>query len=233
VVKALLGILLLLPAAADETFTVSGTVTFDGPVPPVKTNKAVLDDPACCKLHPKAPAKDDLVVDASGGVKWTFVYVKKGLEGKTFEPPAQAVQIDQVGCLYTPHVFGVMVGQEIQIRNSDPIMHNTHGLTFGANKEFNRAQIQGQIDRYKMPFPELGYLIKCDVHPWMRSWACVVDNPHHAVSNAEGKFEIKNLPAGKYTLGIWHEGLQTLDGKNEIEVEAKAGQTVNVVMKKK
>lgn len=222
----------VLPACADETFTVSGTVKFDGAVTPVKPNKDVMNDPNCCPFHPKPPDKDTLVVDAEGGVKWTFVYVKGGLEKKEFDPPATPVTVDQVGCLYMPHLFGIMAGQPLEVRNSDPTLHNVHALPF-ANQEFNRAQLKGQVDRFKFTKPEIGVSIKCEVHPWMRTWACVVDHPYFAVTNAEGKFEIKNLPAGTYTLGVWHEGLKTKDGSNEVKVQVKGNQTAAFLMVKK
>jgi hypothetical protein len=234
-VKALLGILLLLPVVAtDETFTVSGTVRLDGPVPAVKPNKDVVRDQNCCKFHDKAPDRDDLVVDPAGGVKWAFVWVKKGLEGKAFAPPEKPVLIDQVGCMYKPHVFGIMAGQPLDVRNSDPTLHNVHALPFSNNREFNRGQPQqGQVDRFKFSSAEIPILVKCEIHPWMKSWACVVDNPFYAVTDAEGRFEIKNLPAGTYTLGIWHEGLQTPDQKNEATIQVKANCTSNFVMMKK
>ena len=233
-VKTLLGILLLLPAApADETFAVGGTVKLNGPLPTPKKNRDLMLDQNCCKLHGKDPDKEDLVVDPSGGVKWAFVHVKKGLEGKEFAASDKPVLLDQAGCSYTPHVFGIMPGQPLDIRNSDPFLHNVHALPF-ANTEFNRGQsVQGQVDRFKFKVPEVGLFIKCDIHPWMKTWACVVENPFYAVTDAAGKFEIKNLPPGKYTLGVWHEGLQTLDEKNEVAIEVKANHAVNFDMKKK
>jgi plastocyanin len=232
VVKTLLGILLLLPAATDETFKVSGTVKLDGAVPAAKLNKALGGDPACCALHKDLPARDDLVVNPLGGVKWAFVYVKKGLEGQTFDPPAQPVQLDQVGCVYAPHVTGARVGQVVQFKNSDPMGHNVHGLPF-SNKEFNFGQPPGSLNTVKFTTPEVMVKVKCDVHPWMGTWIGVLDHPFFAVTDAEGKFEIKNLHPGTYTLGIWHEGLQTLDAKNEAVVTVKANSTANFVMMKK
>jgi hypothetical protein len=232
VVKTLLGILLLLPAAADETFTVSGTVKLDGPVPGLKLNKALAGDPPCCVLHKETPPREDSVLSASGGVRWAFVYIKKGLEGKTFDVPARPLLLDQVGCLYTPHVTGAIVGQVVNFRNSDPMSHNVHGLPF-SNKEFNFGQPPGSVNTVKFSTPEIMVKVKCDVHPWMATWIGVLEHPFYAVTDAEGKFEIKNLPPGTYTLGIWHEGLQTLDQKNEAVITVKENQTANFVMKKK
>jgi hypothetical protein len=237
-IKAMLSVLLLLPAvSADETFTVSGTVKLDGPVPAIKTNKEVMKDPNCCKLHAAAPEKEDLLVDAAGGVKWAFVYVKNGLEGKVFTPPEQPVLIDQVGCLYKPHVFGIMAGQPLDVRNSDPTLHNVHAIPFGANREFNRGQpVQGQVDRFKFSTQEVPIMVKCEIHPWMRTWACVVENPFYAVTDAAGKFEIKNLPPGAYTLGFWHEGLKMakqVNGQDEMPIVVKANLAVEFLVVKK
>jgi plastocyanin len=231
-VKAMLGVLLLLPAAADESFTVSGTVKFDGPVPAVKVNKSLAGDPACCALHKVLPPRDELVVNDGGGVRWAFVYVTKGLEGRAFNPPAESVLIDQVGCLYTPHVAGAMVGQVVNFRNSDPMGHNVHGLPF-VNKEFNFGQPPGSVSPVKFTSPEVMVKVVCNVHPWMATWIGVLDHPYFAVTDAAGKFEIKNLPPGTYKLGIWHEGLRTKDKKNEVEVVVKANHSVDFLMEKK
>jgi plastocyanin len=230
-VKILLGVLLLLPAAAgEETFTVSGTVKLPGEVPRARPNKRLEGDPPCCALHKETPPLDNLVVDPSGGVCWAFVYVKKGLEGKSFEPSATPVLIDQKGCQYHPHVAGAMVGQTVNFRNSDKMLHNVHGIPF-TNKEFNFGQTEGAVSGVKFTQAEVPAKVVCNVHTWMASFVCVVDHPYFAVTDVAGKFEIKGLPAGTYTLGVWHEGLKTLDGKNEIDIVVKANAAVEFVMK--
>jgi hypothetical protein len=231
-VKAMLGVLLLLPAVADETFTVSGTVKFDGPAPAVKLNKQLGGDPACCALHAAVPPKEDLVVDKAGGVRWAFVYVKKGLEGRTFNPGLESILIDQVGCLYTPHVAGAMVGQVVNFRNSDPMVHNVHGIPF-SNREFNFGQPPGSVSPVKFTVREVMVKVICNVHPWMSTWVGVLDHPFYAVTDAAGRFEIKNLPPGTYALGIWHEGLRPKDQKNEVEMIVKANQVVDFLLEKK
>jgi plastocyanin len=219
-VKILLGILLLLPVATgEETFTVSGTVKIEGPVPVAKPNKKLEGDLPCCALHPTTPPVDTLVVDPAGGVRWSFVYVKKGLEGKTFEPPQEPATIDQKGCIYTPHMVGIVTGQTLQFRNGDPMLHNVHPIPF-ANKEHNLGQVPGAVSSVKFTLAEVPVKVKCDVHPWMAAYVCVVDHPFFAVTDAAGKFEIKGLPAGTYTVGVWHEGLKFADQ----EVVVKANQ---------
>ncbi len=221
-VKILLGVLLLLPAAAgEETFTVSGTVKFDGPVPVAKPNKKLEGDPPCCALHQETPPLDTLVVDAAGGVRWSFVYVKKGLEGKTFEAPKEPATIDQKGCIYTPHMVGIVTGQALNFRNADPMLHNVHPIPF-TNKEHNLGQVQGAVSGVKFTQAEVPIKVKCDVHPWMAAYVCVVDHPFFAVTDAAGKFEIKGLPPGTYTLGVWHEGLACPDQELLVKTNAKA-----------
>lgn len=210
--KSLLGLVLLLPMAAQEpqSFTVQGTVKLDGPIPKPKLLKQLEGDPACTACHLKTPNRDDLVVSEAGGVRWAFVYVKKGLEGKTFTPPETPVLMDQVGCIYTPHMAGVMVGQKVTFRNSDKFNHNVHALPF-TNKEFNFIQGGGTSANVTFPFVEVMVRVKCDLHPWMGTWIGVLDHPYFAVTDADGKYSIKGLPPGKYTLGVWHEGLTKPD----------------------
>ncbi len=227
--KSLLGLILLVPAAAcDETFLVSGTVTFAGPVPAAKPNKAMAGDPACCALHAALPPKDNLVVDPKGGVRWAFVYVKKGLEGKTFAPPADPVQIEQTGCAFAPHVVGIVAGQAVSFKNNDPMLHNLHGLGF-QNNPFNFGQLHGGVRNVVFPNQEVMFKIICDVHPWMSAHIGIVDHPYFAVTDAEGGFVLPKLPPGKYTLGVWHEELKAEDQ----EIEIKTGASVTFLMKKK
>jgi plastocyanin len=246
-VKAILALALLFPAtpfdsglpalAQDKqeprTFTVSGTVKFDGAAPKPKANKLLEGDLPCASCHEKIPPKDDLVVAADGGVRWAFVYVKKGLEGREFKPPAEPVLVDQVGCIYTPHVAGVMTGQPVTFRNSDKMMHNVNGTAAFANKGFNKAQLPGTTDTYTFANPEVAIRIACNVHPFMAMHIAVLDHPFFAVTDADGKFEIKNLPPGTYTFRVWHEGLETTDKTNEVVVQVKAAAQVDLLMKKK
>jgi plastocyanin len=167
------------------------------------------------------------VVDASGGVRWAVVYVKKGLEGKTFVPPAEGVTIEQIGCTYMPHVTAAMVGQKVTFRNGDPFLHNVKGLPF-TNREFNYGQpTKGIFNDVKFTMPEVPVKVVCNVHPFMAMYVCVLGHPFYAVTDAKGKFEIKNLPPGKYTLGVWHEKLKA----DDIEIEVKGDLKVDFKVK--
>jgi plastocyanin len=228
--KSLLALLLCLPMALpqEKPAVVTGTVTFDGNIPKPKLNKEVMKDPGCANCHAVAPPKEDLVVDASGGVRWAVVYVRKGLpDGKTFEPPAEGVMIDQVGCTYVPHVAAAMVGQKVTFRNGDPFIHNVQGLPF-TNRGFNYGQpTKGSSNDIRFTAQEVPVKVVCNVHPFMAMYVCVLDHPFFAVTDATGKFELKNLPPGKYTLGVWHEKVKG----DDLEIEVKGDLKVDFKVK--
>lgn len=190
--------------------TVSGTVQFTGDAPAPQELK--LDaDPICASLHSDGLKSEEVVLNANGTLKNVFIYIKEGLAGKTFEPSKDPVVLDQKGCGYSPHVFGIQANQPLEIRNSDSTLHNVHALA-QANKEFNLGMpIQGMKLKKTFEKPEIMTKFKCDVHPWMSAYAGVVEHPFFNVSNEEGRFEIKDLPPGDYALEAWHEkyGVQT------------------------
>ena len=186
---------------------VTGKVTLKGTPPPPKT---IEYDDTCSKLHPTVLTTRHYVVGKDDGLANVFVYISKGLEGKKFTPSTQVVELDQIGCNYEPYVFGVMVGQTVSIKNSDPLMHNIHALPkVDGNTEFNHAQTsQGEHNETwwteNIKSPEVLVKLKCDVHQWMFAYGGVVDNPFFAVTDADGNFKIAGVPAGKYTLTAYH-----------------------------
>lgn len=210
---------------------VTGKVTWKGAA--LKPKKLKMGADPYCEGANAAPMSEDAVVSEAGDVQWAFLYVSNPPAGK-FEAPKEAVVIDQVGCVYKPHVFGIMAGQPLKIKNSDDTNHNIHAM--GAiNPEFNKSQPKkGMENDEKFGSPEIGLKIKCDVHPWMSAWANVMTHPFFAVSGADGAFKITGLPAGKYKVAIWHE---SLEGTKEVEIEVdgkgpKAGVTFELNAKK-
>jgi plastocyanin len=200
---------------------VNGSVTYAGA--DTDTPIAMNADPVCASLH-QTPVDTNEIALKDGKLGNVFVYVKSGLEGKSFPAPAEKKELDQVGCQYTPRVMGLQVGQPLSIKNTDATLHNVHALP-ASNPEFNQAQPQG-LPPFDKTFdkPEVAVHVKCDVHPWMTSWVGVVDNPYYAVSGDDGGFSIKDLPPGKYTLEAWHEKL----GTKTQEVTIAPNQTVDV-----
>lgn len=190
------------PATAGN---LEGRVTVDGVLPPNEPIK-LGGDPVCERAH-KDGATSETYVGENGGLGNVFVYVKDGLGLYYFDVPSEPVKLDQVGCMYKPHVFGVRVGQNVEFVNSDSTGHNVHALP-AANKEFNFSQpIRTQKDRRSFASPEVMVRIKCDMHSWMAAYAGVVDHPYFAVTDPGGAFEIKHLPPGTYTIEAWHEKL--------------------------
>lgn len=196
-------------AGATGAASVTGKIVFEGAVPAAEKYK-MSADAFCAKSHPGDVAKEDVLVAADKGLANVFVYVKSGISG-TYAPPATAAVIDQKGCTYVPHVFGVVAGQNIDILNSDPTLHNIHSLP-EKNDAFNLGMpVQGMKYTKKFDKPEVMVRIKCDVHGWMSAYCGVVAHPFFAVTAPDGTYAIKNLPAGTYTIEAWHEkfGTQT------------------------
>ena len=184
---------------------VSGRVTFEGVVPESVPAK-LESDPACAREHPNGLKLDTILV-TSGGLDNVFVYVKDGLGNYYFDTPTEAVTLDQKGCNYSPHVLGVRTGQPLEIVNSDATLHNVNAMA-KVNQGFNMGQaIQGMKNAKVFTAPEVMVRIKCDVHSWMTAYAGVVSHPYFAVTAGGGAFELKNLPAGTYTIEAWHEKL--------------------------
>lgn len=201
---------------------VAGMVKYDGTRPGRKVIR-MSADPKCEALHEGARVGTvDELVSANGEVANVFVYVKSGLEGKTFEKPAQPVTLDQTGCMYEPHVMGVMVEQQVDIKNSDPLMHNVHGLG-KINPEFNFGQPTPGVRSVSFRKVEPMMKVKCDVHPWMSAYIFVLDHPYFAVTDRDGKYSIPDLPPGTYTLAAAHE----VYGEQETQITIPEGGGVN------
>lgn len=191
---------------AATAAVVTGAITLSGPRPaPAKVDMS--EDPACEEAHKKGAYDGPVAVNSNGTLANTFVYIKSGLEGKTFEPAAAPAVIDQNGCWFQPRVLGIQTGQVLKVTNSDPVTHNIHPLAH-INREWNHSQGEGDAPlARKFSKREIMIRVKCNIHGWMRAYLGVVDHPYFAVSGRDGRFEIRNLPPGEYTLAAWHETL--------------------------
>jgi len=199
--------------------SISGTVKFDGTAP--KPSKIDMSQDPGCKGNNEA---ENLVV-SGGNLANVFVYVKDGLGNRTFDVPKDPVVLDQQGCQYHPHVLGVIAGQTVQIKNDDPTTHNIHP-TPKDNREWNESQppqaapLEKNFAREEVMLP-----VKCNQHPWMKMYINVVKSPFFAVTGKDGKYEIKGLPPGDYTLAFVQEKLGEQDQK--VTVAAKEAKTVD------
>jgi len=206
ILVAILAIVIDQTIAAD----ISGKVGFEGNAPK-RARIQMNADPQCARIHKSPVTGEEVLVNANATLKNVLVYVKEGLKGKKFEGPNSKVVFDQKGCVYTPHVLGVQTGQEVEVLNSDPLIHNVHSLS-KENPSFNVAQPKkGMKLSKKFEKPEL-FKVKCEVHPWMGAYIGVFNHPFFSVTGDDGTFSLKKLPAGEYTLEAWHEkyGTQTM-----------------------
>jgi len=195
------------PVDAATAGNITGKVTIDGTAPKnegIKMNA----DPVCVKENATPQVQETYTV-TEGALGNVFVYVKDGLGNRTFPKPTESVTIDQKNCRYHPHVFGMMIGQHLTILNSDPTLHNIHAVP-KANTEFNTGQpIKGMKTDHVFTAKEVMVPFKCDVHGWMNAYVGVLDHPYYAVSGMDGKFDIKTLPPGTYSIEAWHERMGT------------------------
>jgi plastocyanin len=182
--------------------TIRGHVRLTG-TPPPNAPIRMQADPMCDRAHAGQPAFEETVVAGPDG-SLANVFVQ--LEG-TFPPtppPTEPVTIDQHGCVYVPRVVGVRVGQPLRVMNSDPGLHNVHGLSEGRDG-FNIGQpMAGMVNEVKLK--DEGILrLKCDVHTWMQAYVGVVNHPYFAVTDTTGTFELHDVPVGTYSIRAWHE----------------------------
>ena len=203
-------------AAAANAADIIGNVTLKG-TPPAEADLGpyMKDFPDCAAMYGgKLPTTHFYVVGPKGEFADVVVSLK-GMSGKSTGPSAPPALLDQKGCVYTPQILAVQTGQKLLVRNSDNCIHNVHCTpTVAGNDEHNDGQMAGAPDlTYTFPKPEMFITFKCDVHPWMRAWVSVFDHPYFAVSDQSGKFVIKNVPPGKYTVEADHRklGVQTQD----------------------
>ena len=206
--------------------SITGTVTFAGTAPTLKPI-AMDADPVCAKKHATPVLNEMLVLGSGNTIGNILVYVSKGLPaGKTYPAPSTPVTLDQNGCMYVPHVQGIMVGQTYHILNSDGILHNIHSLP-KVNSQFNKPMPPTVKETTTtFPKPEDVFQIKCDVHPWMQAYIGVFTHPFFATTKADGKFTISGLDPGTYTITAWHEKLGTQTAT--VTVAANETKTANV-----
>jgi plastocyanin len=193
--------------------SVSGTIHFAGK-PPERVKIDMSMDPVCSITGGENYSEQFVVHD--GKLANVYVYVKDGPAAAMSAPIriTDAVVMDQVGCRYTPHVIALTRGAAVEFRNSDATMHNIHTMpTMVGNETVDVSQgAKGAPVQKEFKQPEVMIPVRCNNHPWMNAFINVSPTPFFAVTDANGHFEIKGLPAGTYTLAVVHEkmGEQTI-----------------------
>jgi hypothetical protein len=182
-------------------------------------------DPMCAKLNAgKRVIQETVVASIDGSMANVFVKIQGAFPGTPV--PTDAVSIDQRGCIYIPRMVGVRIGQTLQVRNSDALLHNVHSFSSTGNG-FNVGQpIAGMVNQFRLNDEEVMVRLKCDLHSWMAAYIGVVSHPYFAVTGGDGTFMIPNVPVGPQTVQIWHEqyGLLT----ERVSVKASATSTVEL-----
>jgi hypothetical protein len=197
-------------ASKGDEGTITGSVAFAGTAPEAKKIDTSAD-PQCSAKSANLTSEEWAVKD--GKLANTFVYIKDGTlaDGKkvgdfAWAAPSSPAVLDQDGCHYKPHVFGVVTKQSISIKNSDPTTHNVH-FTPKNNPDWNQSQPNGAGPlTHKLNVAEAMVPVKCNQHPWMKAYVGVLKHPFFAVSAENGSYTIANVPPGTYTVVAWHEG---------------------------
>ena len=217
-----ISLVILMMTFAAQAGTIKGTIYYEGPIPKLKPIN-MQADPICHAKHDSPVLPESIVLGEGQTMGNVFVQIKNPPR-KAYKTPEEPVVISQKGCIYSPHVLGVMVDQPLKILNEDGTLHNVHALC-RTNKEFNMAMPKfRKVATKTFTKAESVFLMKCDVHPWMQSWISVMSHPYFATTTKDGTYEIKGLPKGEYVIEVWHEKLKTqtlkvkIAGKDDVQL---------------
>lgn len=207
---------------------VIGTISFKGKRKRMKRLR--MDADMVCADHHETPIRAQTEdISKEGMVRNALVYVRKDFKGKTFEIPDPA-RIDQYGCVYVPHVTAVMTGQQVLIANQDRTSHNVNILAKKNPKTNFMQSTKGAVTPKTFKRDEMAIVMKCDVHPWMNGILHVLDHPYFAVTNDQGRFQIKGLPPGTYTLEVLHESKRIPPVTFDVTVESETSHRADAVL---
>jgi len=215
------------PAPTPTGASVRGVVHFDGKVPAAKPI-SMAADPVCARQHPTPVTTQEIMVDSKGDLENVIVFVSDGLGDRSFDPPAQPAVVEQKGCMYQPHVMAVRANQPLEVVNHDQTSHNIHPQPAN-NREWNKAEPPGSKMEEAFAREEIAIPVKCNLHPWMRSYIAVFKHPYFAVTGKDGSFDLSHLPPGTYTIKAWQEKLGT--SSQTLTIGANETKEINFVFK--
>ena len=215
-----------LNAEAEGWGNLKGKITFDGEIktlPPLVKKGAAVADPAICAAQDVA--SEELLIDPkSKGIANCIIWVKR--KPRKIHPSLEKsakpiVKVDNIKCVFTPHVFVVRTDQTLNAVNSDACSHNVK-TNFIFHKNENPILVGNDQVGASMTFKKSELLpmpIQCSIHAWMKAYCFVIDNPYFAMTDKDGNFEIKNLPAGKHTFIVWQEKGGYLNNRLKVKIE--------------
>lgn len=232
----------LTAAAADgEWGTVEGQFVLEGDAPELaplvaKGDATAKDAQVCAALG--VPNESLVVNPENRGIANIFLYLRKA-PGRIHPDLAQSSQkeidFDQKDCRFIPHAMIVRTDQTVLLKSSDPISHNTRTSSF-ENTAINliippndRKGTPIQLKKSEVSRPPV--TVSCDIHTYMRAYWVVTDHPYVALTDADGKFRIENLPAGEHTFRVWHERAKYVQAdtfKWDLKVTVKGGETITL-----
>jgi hypothetical protein len=227
--------------ADDGWGTITGQVVFGGDAIPERKPVDVTKDQEHCLSKGPILSEDWVINGKNKGVKWAFVWLAPA-DPKTkkkipIHPALQKVKlddevIDQPCCKFEPHAVAIREGQTIIAKNSAPIAHNTN-WTGGIRNPGNNILIPAgqQIPIKDLKADKYPVKLQCNIHPWMSGWVRIFDHPYFAVTDADGKFVIKNAPAGEFRLVVWQEAIGYKDGaagRDGMPITIQAGKTTDL-----
>jgi len=201
VVALVMGLATLHVASAG---TIKGAVVLKGATPELRKLAVTIDQYVCGKEK----NAEDLLMSPQGGIRNAVVWLDKPPTGTTGGAPPATTTMDQKDCSFAPRVVIVPAGGRVDFLNSDRLLHNLHS-TPNANPPFNRTQPKGRTIAITFAQPEI-IRVTCDLHSWMRGWVVVAPHSFYALTNTEGQFSLRGVPAGRYTLRAWQERLGTI-----------------------
>ena len=227
--------------AADEWGNIEGQFVLEGDIPVLKPivakgDPAVKDSKVCAANE---VPDDSLAINPDNkGIANICLYIRKA--PKSVHPDLKAsaekeIVFDQVGCRFFPHLLIVRTDQTVLVKSGDSISHNTHtnpfknsaqNLTIAANERKGVPYHMKQSELAGVPVK-----VNCDIHPHMLAYWLVTDHPYVAVTDANGKFAIKNLPVGDHTFRVWHERpgyVNCAEFKKDVTIKVEAGKTTTL-----
>ena len=216
------------PVDSATAGTVTGMIKLEG-TPPRPKNINMAAEPNCAKEHSTPAQTEDVVPGDGGTLQNVVVYLKGDFSQYSFPANSTPQEIDQKGCQYHPHVLAMQTAEPLQVVNSDQTTHNIHPVPKD-NREWNESQPPGAPPiMQSFARPEVTIPVKCNVHPWMKAYIAVFDNPYYAVTGKDGSFTIKNVPPGTYTVTAWQESLGSQD--QSVTVGPSESKTVTITYK--